>query len=174
MFSEDYTALDPILRCVLIDLLYRDYAKVDPVFTTVFKGYYGRVKDSGVDLLTNWMDVEARTTVGERGKALTALENLPKLEALTEKWKTDLDDFTKTLSGFHPKLECIGILVKQDSAWQCKEFNRPTASKGKFYTFRQFGGKIQPNQIGLYDDEKNSDKYRHCFNVFAVLAGVFN
>ncbi|MDR1964338.1 MAG: hypothetical protein LBQ50_11210, partial [Planctomycetaceae bacterium] len=151
MFSEDYNALDPILRCVLIDLLYTDYSKTDPVFAVVFERYHGRVKDSGVDLMANWMDVESRSTVGERGKASTALEILPDLKPLLKEWKTKTADFTKMLAEFHPELECIGILFKQNGEWQCKVSNRPMVTKGKLYTFRQLGGKVQPNQIGFWN-----------------------
>jgi hypothetical protein len=147
MLSAD--GIDPILKCIFLDSFISDLSKIDPIFASNFKRYHEIVQKSGVDMFTNWMDVNSKNTIPQRNLAKTALERLPDIKALTAKTLKEQSQFKNSIGTFHPRFEWIGILSRKDGTWNCLTKSTLNNETGDIYILRQKADNtVQPFKIG--------------------------
>lgn len=148
--------LDPILQCILADLLITDMSKADPFFASNIKRAHEIIQKSGVDLLTNWMDVQSKNTIPQRNMARAAIERLPEIRPLAEKIQRERSRFKDNLMQFRPHFEWVGVLTKKNGKWDCVLKSGTTAAEsGDLYVFRQKADQsIMAVKIGRISPEK--------------------
>ncbi|MDR2169735.1 MAG: hypothetical protein LBP59_06305 [Planctomycetaceae bacterium] len=177
VISDNYI-LDPILKCVLIDLLITDMSKIDPFFEIHYAKCQKIIIDSGIDLYANWMDVNSKNTIPQREIAKAVLERLPniqELKELSEKTKLGNKILKQNLKNTQPKFEWIGLLSKNDEIWNCKIKNiTKIAEEGEVYILRlkNAENKLEPIKIGniieskIQLDDAETSKWLQCSPVF--------
>jgi hypothetical protein len=141
--------IDPILKCVFLDSFISDLSKIDPIFASNFKRYHEIVQKSGVDMFTNWMDVNSKNTIPQRNLAQAALERLPDIKGLTEKTRKEQSQLKNSIGKVHPQFEWIGILSRKDGTWNCLTKSMLNIGIGDIYILRQKADHtISPVKIG--------------------------
>lgn len=132
------TGLDPILQCVVADLLIADMSKVDSIFESNFKRSYEIIQKSGVDLLTNWMDVQSKNTNPQRNMARAAIGRLPQMKTLAEKTRRERSQFKERLAQYRPHFDWVGVTTKKNGKWDCVlKTGGIAVESGDLYVFRQ-------------------------------------
>jgi hypothetical protein len=162
--------LDPILKVVMMNLFIENYAKTDPMFAEVFEDFRGKIKKSGIDMETNWMDVESATTVPERQKSDALLTRLPNFKQLSDEVMKKTTEFRDELKGFSPEFQLLGILHKESSGWVCKPVP-PNVRDGGLFILNVSGSKTTPSVIGTVSGGKvtiaeGGSLLRQCLPVF--------
>ncbi|MDR0328832.1 MAG: hypothetical protein LBI05_11100 [Planctomycetaceae bacterium] len=167
--------IDPILKIILLHQFISDYSKVDPIFAENYTRVIKLIDDGGVDLSTNWMDVEARTTVSQRQKATVMLNRLlgiADLSALVDKTKQETNAFRQKMFDAKPRFEFVGLLTRQDRQWSCSPIGSFPSPNGKLFVLRMVAEKVQPVQVGTVRENtvtlSSSINVLQCSPVFFV------
>ncbi|MDR3199481.1 MAG: hypothetical protein LBU34_16550 [Planctomycetaceae bacterium] len=164
--------IDPILKCVFLDSFISDLSKIDPIFASNFKRYHEIVQKSGVDMFTNWMDVNSKNTIPQRNLAKAALERLPDIKGLAEKTQKEQSQLKNLVGKIPPRFEWIGILSRKDGTWNCLTKSTLTNETGDIYILRQkTDNTVQPIKIGNISNDSiqvnsSSTSCLQCIPVF--------
>ncbi|MDR1964206.1 MAG: hypothetical protein LBQ50_10540 [Planctomycetaceae bacterium] len=137
--------IDPILKCVTLNLLISDLSKIDPIFADNFKRHHEIIKTSGIDMYINWMDVNSTDTIPKRNQATVALGRLPAIETLALKTKEEQKQLRNALQNCNPRFEWIGALSKSKGAWSCQTKSSSRSGKGDLYILR-----LKPDKTVAY------------------------
>ena len=148
--------IDPILQCILMDLLIKDMSKIDPFFATNFARVKKTIEDSDIDQFSTWMDVQSRNTLPQRNKARTAIARLPEIEPLIKKSREERTKFRETITQLRPHFEWVAAVTKKDGKWDCAmKPGFAAATPGELFIFRQNVDKTaRPIKIGRIVDGK--------------------
>jgi len=167
--------IDPILKVILLHSFISDYSKIDPIFAENFQRVMTLINGGGVDLGSNWLDVEARDTIPERQRAsviLSRLTGAADLQTLTNKTKKETDEFRQGLSETSPKFEFVGLLTKQDRQWSLSQIGTLPSASGNLFVLQMSGDKVQAIQIGSVRNNSvtlsNTSNVLQCSPVFFV------
>ena len=153
---KDAPGIDPILKMILLHSFITDYSAANPIFAENYKRVTKMIEDGGVDLATNWMDVESRSVPSQRQKAQVVQNRLTgtaDMKALADKTKNELQEFRKKLLATKPKCELVGLLTRQDRQWSLSRIagELPSAS-GKLFVLQMLGDTVRPIQVGTVRD----------------------
>jgi hypothetical protein len=129
--------IDPILKYILLDLFITDASALDPIFDQNFKRYVDIIATSGVDKITNWMDVDSKNTIPQRNLAAVALSRMADAEKIIEKTKNEYNQFKNLIGKFNLDFECVGILTHKDHDWNCVLKSPLTGKTGTLYVLRR-------------------------------------
>jgi hypothetical protein len=171
-------AFDPIWQCIVVDALFSDLSSIDPFFETNFARICEIIRDSDVDPLTNWMDVEARDIQSQRGKARLAMGRLDdrraEIETLLKKIPLDRRQFEDELKRFKPRFDWVAVLIRAEGKWILKPDFAGTESGGLFIlrqntdntTVRPIEiGTVSSGKVELQNDEREFIQYMPVFFV---------
>ena len=155
----DEPGIDPILQCVMMDLLITDMSKIDPFFASNFEELHRFVKSGDVERLTTWMDVKSNNTKPQRAKAVLAIKRFPEIQPLIDKTIQDRTVFMAKLDHFHPHFEWVGILLHHDygGKWYCmSKADSFNYKSGDFYILRPHpvDKTVMPVKIGQANSGK--------------------
>ncbi|MDR1963107.1 MAG: hypothetical protein LBQ50_04965 [Planctomycetaceae bacterium] len=145
------SGIDPILKCILLDAFISDFSKINPIFAANFGAYHSTLKKSGVDMYTNWMDVNARTTIQQRNLANAVLKRLPDIKEIVSKTKLEQKQFKENFKNNTSRFEWIGLLSKNKGTWSCQTKLSTISREGDIYILRLKADKtIAPTKIGYF------------------------
>jgi hypothetical protein len=116
---NDEPGIDPILQCIVVDLLISDMSKIDPFFEENFAELQEIIPKNINQDNTNWMDIQD-ATVNKRAEAKAAIDLYhPKIQSAFAKTRLDRAEFMEKAKQFRPHFEWVGILIQNDKKWDC-------------------------------------------------------
>ncbi|MDR0392555.1 MAG: hypothetical protein LBH59_11645 [Planctomycetaceae bacterium] len=163
--------IDPILRYILLDLFFTDGSAMDSIFNTNFKRCVDIFATSGVDKLTNWMDVDSKNTTPQRNLATVALSRISDIDKIIAKTKTERNQFKNLIGKYNLDFECVGILMRKENQWYCNFKTSISGKTGTLYILRQkLENIITPIPIHTTPNTEtqliNNDAFLQCLPVF--------
>ena len=172
----DDQGIDPIIQCIVMDLLISDMSKIDPFFEENFAELKQIIQEPNINQYnTNWMDI-GETTVDNRATARNAISNCSKKIPLAfDNTRRDRTEFRDRCMQFHPQFEWLGILIKNDKKWECVAKQGVINSKaGDLYIFcpgaNQTVELVRIGQVssGKFELRGNEPSLLQCAPVFLV------